>query len=224
MIRQPITVGGEHFSTKGALLERIRGILYGTPEGSDVSPAHAAFLTAALQRANVYYSFPAEQPVRWQVRRQLIIGNHPEFVFTRPDGSEENPSIKRLSTQKPLGGKRPVDGARQAVVDHVLDFRSSARPRCARCNAVGLELEVHHDEPTFARIWQMFLAQPGIVEAEMSVIEYRTDAGVMHSFCLAPPHDRLFRAFHREHARLQLLCLICHDHITHNRNDRHGME
>jgi hypothetical protein len=203
-----ITVNGEQFKSKTALLERIRGVLYGTPIGTDVDAADAAFLTAALALANAYYDYPLEQPVRWQVRRQILIGNSPEFVFVRPDGSEENPSIKRLSMQKPLGGKRPIDGARQSVASFVLEQRNRIFPsRCAHCKVANVKFEVHHDDPPFADVWRAFLAQPGMVEA------------VMTGFYLAEPHGSLFREFHRKHARLMLLCLPCHDDITYRRTD-----
>jgi hypothetical protein len=215
-VRKSIEVGGEVFRTKGALLERIRGILYGCPVGSVVAEAEAAFLTACLQAANRFYGHEVEDPVRWEVWQQRVGGGrYPEFYFIRENGTRENPSIRRLSTQKSKIEKVAKDAARQSVLSQIMEFRNGLPSyQCEGCPANGgadaTGFEVHHAGPTFNELWAAFVARVGVDEDAIPVIEFRDDTGIMIGFDLGPPYNFQFSAFHEEHAKLKLLCLECH--------------
>jgi hypothetical protein len=214
-----IEIGGEQFKSKTKLFERVQGILHRYAPPTAVPPPDADFLTACLRVANVHYGYPPETPVQWRVEIQKMIGVHRELVFYRPDGTAENPSIRRLSLQKPLKGKQPVDAARQSVLDQILAYRDRVPPRCEACGANGAadRLEVHHEAPAFNSIWLAFLELPDVVEAAMEIVEFRDGKGVMTGYRLADPHHAAFAAFHKQNARLRLLCRACHGDVTYGR-------
>lgn len=205
--------GGETLKSKDALYKRLQELRDNAQMYAALPPAEAAFLTECLNKANEYYDYPQEQPTMWFVRTQIIIGTHSEFVFRRADGTEENPSIKRLSMQKPLGGKSVKEAARHSIADQVIAYRNT-QYFCADCRGCA-GLEVHHDEPSFNTIWQQFLADKD--EAAIGVHEHRSYTGVSAGYRLTEPYHSQFNVFHAAHAKLKMLCRGCHDKITYAR-------
>jgi hypothetical protein len=224
-----VQVASENFASKKALYERLRVILHGYPQGTFVPEADAAFLTAALQSANAFYGYPVEDPVSWRIQQQAT-GTHSEFVFTRPDGTRENPSIRRLSLQKSRTGKTARMAARREISPQVIAFRNERRSpaRTFACDECSVEtaniadFEVDHDAPTFAQLFETFVAQLGIEEASLKVHEIRDNTGLMVDFGLEPGVAALWRSYHGEHARLQLLCRGCHVHKTFRYDEQGG--
>jgi hypothetical protein len=223
-------INGEAIKTKKALYERLKVILYGYGFGATISERDQAFLNDALTQANVFYEYPVEQPSSWRVQQQSM-GACPEFVFSRPDGTQENPSIKRLSQQKSKGGKSVRMGARRVINDQILDFRTSKcdgnfnftcdDPLCSYTSHDGRDFEVDHDLPSFAEIYEGWLSDLSINEKELAVVEQRDATGVMVAYGLNEPFADSFSRYHKRHAKLQLLCKGCHAHKTY-KAVRHG--
>jgi hypothetical protein len=217
-------INGEAIKTKKALYERLKLILYGYGFGQTIADGDQAFLNDALTQANVFYEYPAEQPSSWRVQQQAM-GACPEFVFSRPDGTQENPSIRRLSQQKSKGGKTPRMAARRDVNNQILDFRSSKcdanfsftcdDPLCGYTSHDGRDFEVDHDDVSFVEIFEGWMSDIGISEASLSIAEQRDATGVMIEYGLNEPFDESFSRYHKRYAKLQLLCKGCHAHKTY---------
>jgi hypothetical protein len=215
---------GESFKTKKALYERLRTILYGYGLGSPITGADQAFLDEALTQANRYYEYPAEAPVSWRVQQQSM-GSRPEFVFARPDGTQENPSIRRLSQEKSKAGKTPRMAARRDINGQILEFRASTcddnfnytceDPLCDYTSNDGRDFDVDHDVPAFSELFETWIVDRDINTKELEVVETRDASGVMVEYGLNKPFNESFSRFHKRHAKLKLLCRACHADKTY---------
>lgn len=221
-----VEVAGKTFKSKKALLDGIRDILYFYPPGKFVSQDDADFLTACLKKANAYYGYPDENPTKWRVQHQsaLFGARHPEFVFYRSNGTRENPSIRRLAMTKSKSPKHPKMGARGEVVDQILEYRNSRfsplygfrceDPECGHASFESPDFEVDHVVP-FTELWDIFLSNMGATDKEIGIAERRDESGVLIGLGLTYPYDIAFKGFHKQHAKLQLLCRGCHAHKTY---------
>jgi hypothetical protein len=210
-------VAGRMYRSKDALLEDLRTILYRYEPVATVDLEDSLFLTACLEQANRYYDYPIENPIVWQIRWQAI-GRYPEFVFERFDGSRENPSIKRLSMQKPKSGKSIKSAARQSIAEQIKQFRN-AHYVCEGYEGYECTgpFEVHHDEISFNEIWELYVRAAHSDEFKPGIVETLDETGIMLSYRLTEPYHSEFNAFHRQHAKLKFLCAECHSRITYRR-------
>lgn len=217
-----IEVGEHRFKSKSALLKELRALLYKHKPGTTFSDVDAAFLTACLEQANSFYSYPVETPTSWRVMTSLQWRNN-EFVFSREDGTQENPSIKRLALTKSRAGKTPRRAARRDIADQIKNFRNNAGLsfgyQCKSCvftsHNVG-DFHVHHAEVPFTEMFENFLSHCGFIESDINVVEYLDDTGRLINFGMSEPAKTAFSDFHKKHANLELLCLKCHLWETQN--------
>jgi hypothetical protein len=218
-----IVVADQTFKSKQSLLNRIREILYKYQMGDFVQEDDASFLTSCLNQANIYYGYPSETPIAWRVMAQPR-WNGAEFVFLRPDGTRENPSIKRLSMTKSKEGKTPRMASRRDISEQILDFRATKftasglscdEPGCEYTSPSTADFNVDHDSQTYVELYEAWLYQSGVDESKIKIIERRDEYGVMIDFGMAEPYKSSWAEFHKKHAKLQILCIKCHTYKTY---------
>lgn len=184
--------------TKGALRSALSGILYAVRidrvlGGDELAFVRDAFAQhykggdARLATANV--------GVRW--------AGYPGFVFVLPDGSVVEPSIRYMGSTSHID--RVTKRLRKIVDD---DTRAHRREhQTCSCGAPGQHTD--HVSPTFAELRDAWLAR-----ADVEQIEAAFDRTTMRHVLRWRPTGvdlvPLWLAYHREHAKLQTLCVACH--------------
>lgn len=209
-------VAGEGFSSKKAVLTRGQGILQATPVGAWVKGQDLAFLQELLERYREARRRGECKAIVGVEVEPNSIGSWKGFRAHYADGTSGDLSYRNAANS--LNGYDPhpaqVRAAmREAVSRQILDFRYEEIGRGEDPDFAmnsGLS-EVDHCTPwQFCDLVDAFLEGLGITFQD---IELEKHTGFRGSF-LPKPLARWWKAFHREHAVLELITKEEHQRRT----------
>ena len=112
---------------------------------------------------------------------------------------------------------RVKQALRKAIKYQIKEFRESVRNECQECGeeGYGLDLEVDHDDPTFAKIVENFIKKydqeyliKNVSKASNEDIWYFINEKLEKDWC----------EYHLKEANLRLLCITCHKKKTYRKS------
>lgn len=210
----PYSIGDQKFSTQKRITAYIRDMLKtysNNPEG--ISKSYYPFLSALIQRHPDYetylqpleiYKF-ASKPEQFNKGHNLIcIGKH----------GTEIPSWRKM-----VSGKPPTDLAimrsvlRIEIYPQIEAYRNNNRV-CVVCGSLR-DLQVDHcGEFEFKDISNMWMNLPPFEEIEIEECNIPIFGG-LHIVDRTIAED--WRNYHKTHAKLQSLCVDCHNKKTYKK-------
>ena len=124
---------------------------------------------------------------------------------------------KGVHNHSPL--HRVKQALRKAIKYQIKEFRKSVRDECQECGeeGYGLDLEVDHDDPTFAKIVENFIKKydqayliKNVSKASNEDIWYFINDKLENEWC----------EYHLKEAILRLLCVKCHKKKTYKKKGK----
>ena len=115
---------------------------------------------------------------------------------------------------------RVKQALRKAIKYQIKEFRDSVKNECQECGeeGYGLDLEVDHDDPTFAKIVENFIKKYG----EKALVESVSKLPTQDIWTFKNKEiEADWCEYHLKEANLRLLCVPCHDKKTYKRNVSH---
>jgi|GEM_PF-1308761 len=208
----PYTIGSYEFTTKGEITKRCQDIRDRTPDGMKVTEEEFAFLISLFKHHDGWHekAYPGVEAISTETTEHGTRG----FVLMRLNETKSihisyPHAIKLIPTGAKLTPQKLIDykaAARTAVQDQVREFRDFTLANDASCSINKTPLmrgncDVHYLPPdTFERILFNFTSEHNIKPLDVAVDSCDS---------VAKLHDEkllnAWAAYHRQHAKLQLL-------------------
>jgi hypothetical protein len=211
--RQSRTIAGENFSTKRALEERIRQILYHYRDNQYLSPNDYAFMLEVLEYHPKYELKIGVGAKAMYVKQNPTYKNTRCFWIVRQDGSETDFSFQECLKETPQR-KRFLNACRAAVeadkqafkrkfFDHLGDETYYCPYTNEPLNFIGSHVD-HRAPHTFEKIVEGFISENAIDVSRVKINGSEEDNAFQDTFA-DKDLERLWVDYHRRHADLQIV-------------------
>ena len=205
-------VGSKTFKSKGECVTYTRNLLNGIERGRITSNhEHYGYISDLLKLNPTYPQLMEVEEGKAPREIQCYIvswnkmngkASHLEIQFT--DGT-----IHSISWLYCCGYSSKVnwlkDAMRNSVNDQIVEFRGKMELKCERCGATNLPIEIDHTTKTFEKLRLEFLEQ----NQEQVPLVFDKDENSL-TILKEGKFREDWRAYHREHAKLRVLCHDCH--------------
>jgi hypothetical protein len=201
--RKPLTVGAHSFAKQADCAEHCKQMLAGYVIGDIVEGDDAAFLRALIERhpeadekigVGIHYFFIGPNDA----------GSYHGFRICRVDGTVIDFSYRACVTgRSPAASTSARRAMRHAIVQQILDFRSTHPPVCAVTGRALTPdvMHIDHQEPnTFAVLVERFLALNCL-----TIDDVKSES--CGEGCMLSDRDFAARwaAYHQRHAKLRVV-------------------